>query len=433
MKAPRSSDSPQRKPRRRWRWHVPPAILHGPETLEGTQVLDEVKGEIGLLLWQSLRDVTLWSSIDPPEKREALFAATAGERRRALLGHAEEAGVGEPMQLLARLVEDPAKAEPEEVMGACREVSEWAEAEGLLATALAFAQAAALASPRTGAAGLRVGKLARKKGEDARAETWFRRTIGLSRQGKDWASYAEAFIALGNLYVRRGSLPVARHLHIRGLRAARRHSLRELQAGALHDLFGIALELGEAREAEAHARAAFDAYGPEHPRVPMLAHDVAYFWMTLGHFEPSLAVFQALLPEIRKPSARICVVGDIARAAGGAGERETFERAQAQLEELLREPESGEYAARALLELAHGAASLGEWSTAEQAARQAQELAGERQEAQVREVAQGILEAIQGERAVETARAGGERVQREEIDALAADFVRSLTEHSAAG
>src|SRR4051794_33568983 len=76
---------PQRKPRRRWRWHVPPALLHGPEALEGAEVLDEVPSPLSLLLWQSLRDVTLWASEHEPADRADLFQPETAAHRAAML------------------------------------------------------------------------------------------------------------------------------------------------------------------------------------------------------------------------------------------------------------------------------------------------------------------------------------------------------------
>ena len=427
----RQSDKPQRKPRKRWRWHIPPAILHGEETLEGTEMLEEVTGETGVLLWQSLRDVTLWSGA-APENRAGLFSPGAGEARRQVLKSTKaEPEIRAPLDTLAELVENPGEIAEETVTAACREISQWAEGAGRLAVALAFAQAGALASPKNAAAGLRVGKLARNKGENARAETWFRRTVGLARQAKDWESYSRAFVGLGNLYVQRGNFSVARHLHIRALRAAKRHSMRSLQGKALHDLFGIAVEMEQRKEAESLARAAYDAYGPEDPRIPALAHDVAYFWTTLGHFGPALSVFQALLPEIRDPSDRMCIAGSLARAAGGAGESGIFAEARQDVEQLLSEPGAGEIAARALLDLARGAASLGDWDVVERAVGRAREIAEEREEARVLAMADSIMEAAKSGRAVEE-KAGGEKVDMEEVEMLAADFIRSLRERTAA-
>lgn len=428
----RPSEKPQRKPRKRWRWHVPPAILHGPETLEGTEMLDEVTGETGVLLWQSLRDVTLWSGA-APENRAGLFSPGAGEARRKMLQSAKaDPEIRAPLDMLAELVENSGGIAAETVTTACREISQWAEGRGSLAAAVAFAQAGALASPANPTAGLRVAKLARKKGENARAETWFRRTVGLARQAKDWESYSRAFLGLGNLYRLRGVLPTARHLYIRGLRAAKRHSMRTLQGDALHELFTIAEEMGQPREAESLARSAYEAYGPEHPLIPALAHDVAYFWTSLGHYGPALSVFQALLPEARKPLDRMCIAGSLARAAGGAGEGEAFTEARREVERLLTDPGAGEIAARALLDLARGAASLDDWDTAEKAVDRAREIATEREEARVIELADSLMEAVKSERAVEE-KTGGEKVDVEEAEALAADFIRSIREYSAAG
>jgi tetratricopeptide (TPR) repeat protein len=469
MKQPRPA-AKQKKQRRRWRWHIPPAILQGEEKLEGMELLGELQAnptveidrETGLVLWQSLRDVTLWASFDTmgqpgaqhaeeEEKdkgkqrstrdyrptvadRAGLFSPEAVERRNASLAKIDpELGITAPLQVLAGLLEDPLGTPQEAVTAACGEISQWAEEHEILATALAFAQAAALASPRDPVTGLRVGKLARKKGENARAETWFRRTVGLARQAKDWASYAEAFLWLGNLYVQRGSFPVAQHLFIRSLRAAKRHSLRGIQGGALHDLFGVAVETGRITEAAGYARRAFEAYGPEHPRIPALAHDVAYFWLTLGHFEPALSVFQALLPEIHSPANRMVVLGNLARAAGGVGDRELFTETHREVRKIAGTGEVQDHVARALLDAAHGAASLGEWEVAEETARAAYEAAVERQEGRVQITAESLLEAVGNERAAELVGTSAVRAGlAEEVDAFASELVQSLREQTAA-
>ncbi|HEX2187797.1 MAG TPA: tetratricopeptide repeat protein [Longimicrobiaceae bacterium] len=432
MKQPRRPDAPPRKPRRRWRWHVPPAIVHGPEALEGTEILSEYTGELGLVLWQSVRDISLWSSITPPEGRAGLFGPSAGKRRAAALLAADpDPGLTGPLSTIARILEDPAGTSAEQVMLACREISLWADTRGTLATALAFAQAAAFACPGNAASGLRVGQLARRRAEYARSETWFRRTIGLALQARDWNSYAEAFNALGNLYLQRGNLPVARQLQIRAYRAAKRHSLRSVLAASLHDMFVIAVKSGQAGDAEALARNAFEAYDPQNPRVVPFAHDVAYFWMSRGQFAPALSVFQALAPQIRTHADRHRMLGSIARAAGGAGDRGTFAEAQEGIWRTIQSSDARETAAEVLLDLARGAAALGAWADAEKAARSAEEIATERQEAQSVLTAQAVLEAVENEQAVEA----GTRTPDAAWDAddLASGLVRSLEEHAAVG
>lgn len=432
MKQPRRPDAPPRKPRRRWRWHVPPAIVHGAEALEGTEILSEYGGELGLVLWQAVRDVSLWSSINPPEARAGLFGPSAGKRRAAsVLAADPDASIAAPLATVARILEDPTGTPAEQVMLACREISQWADARGTLATSLAFAQAAAFACPGNAASGLRVGQIARRRAEYARAETWFRRTIGLARQARDWASYAEAFLALANLYQQRGNLPVARQLNIRAFRAAKRHTLRHVLAASLHNLFVIAGLSEQHDEAEALARSAFEAYDPENPRVPAFAHDVAYFWSSRGQFAPALSVFQALLPHITTPTDRIGVLGSVARAAGGTGDRAEFERVRQEIWTMVRASDVGEQSAGVLTDLARGAASLGEWAEAEEAATVAEEIASKREQAQVVMTAQAILDAVRHERRFET---NLETVEvTSDVDGLATDLVRTLDEYAAVG
>ena len=432
MTAPPTGPTP-RKPRRRWRWHVPPALVHGNESLEGTEMLDEISGAVGLVLWQTMRDVTLWGTVRDPDDRPGLFSPGAYERR---LQEIEAAGVDAalegPLRALAGISRDPGGIGEQEVLGACREVSQWAEERDLLATAVSFAAAGAVAAPANAAAGFRVGQLARRKAEWARAETWFRRTIGLGRQAKDWASYAEAFLGLGNLYMRRGNFPVAKRFHIRGLRAARRHGLRDIQGRALHDLFAIAVETDNVQEAQEYARLAFRAYGPHHPRLPVLAHDLAAFWMTRGRFANALDVFRAVLPLLTQPSERLLAYGNIARAAGAAGNREVFEEAWNEVYGSAGDWPSRQHAGQALLDTAKGAASVREWARAERAATAARDIAQRQEEAKVLMDAEAVLEQVMRKRALEEVKAGAEVDEAETAD-FAADLLRTLKETAASG
>ena len=70
----------------------------------------------------------------------------------------------------------------------------------------------------------------------------------------------------------------------------------------------IAVDTNQPADALEAARGAFKAYGSAHPRLPVLAHDLAYFWMTRGRFEQALRVFQAVLPHITQPTERLLTV-----------------------------------------------------------------------------------------------------------------------------
>lgn len=417
---------PERPRKTTRRWHIPPPLVHGSEALEGGQVLEENPSRLGVLLWQALRDVLLWVQT-PPEERAELFTADAPSRREAqLLQAGVEPELATALQEMSAVLADPAGADPDAVAAASREVVQWAEGVGHPQTALAFAQNVALVLPTDAAAALQVGRIARGLADHARAEVWFRRALGLARQARDWRLYARAFGGLGNLYVQRGNLPAARRFHVRALRGARRGGMRLEQAAALHDLFCVEVAAGQQQAAESHARQVLELAGARSPRLPALAHDVAYLWMEQGHFTRALRVFQALLPLFAdEPLEGLFARADVARAAGGVGNRPLFQQMFAEVMERAHDAAVAEGAARALLELAHGARSLGDWDRAEQAANRALELAATRGEAKIRLIAEALLDSIR-QRGAAVRTSPPPAPASDSGDKLAAELVTSL-------
>jgi len=425
MRKPRLSP-PVRRTRRRWR--VPPAIMHGEEAFEGGGVLEEIPGQLGLVLWQSLRDVSLWAATEE-ERRGELFAEGAEQRRRtAIRAQGVEPVLETPLLEISELLGRPNALTAELTARACLQVSQWADEHGHSATALAFAQSASFAAPFDASTAYTVARLARRRAEHARAESWFRRTVALGRQSGDWSAYALAFLGLGNLYMQRGNLPVARRFDIRALRAARRHSLHSVAGMTYHDLFVLAVASGRPDDAERYARGAYDEYGSDHPRLPALAHDVAYFWLQRGYPARAFPVLRALLPRIARAAERTIALANIARAAGALGDRSRFEDAWSQVWDGAASADPGERGAELLVDLAYGAASLGEWERAEQAARRAVDVATERGEAKTRIEAEAVLESAHKRSAAEQPAA--EAASTEAADALAEELVRSLSQVS---
>jgi tetratricopeptide (TPR) repeat protein len=411
------------------RWHIPPPLVHGPEPLEGGSILEELQTRQGALLWQSLRDVMLWADT-PAEERDGLFAPDAAERREAALAGVSAGEVAPALRTLATLVADPAGVSPERISVACADIARWAEAQDALRTAMAFAQDAALAEPSDPDAAFTVARLAVRIADHARAEVWFRRAIGLARQAHDWRRYARAFSGLGNLYMTRGNLPAAHRFHVRALRGARRGGVRAEQAAALHDLFGVAIETGRIADAERYAAEAAAAYGSRNPRLAVLAHDVAYFWMQQGHFARSLAVFEAVLPLIEQPVERLFVEADLMRAAAGAGDTALAARVAREVWEKASRSEFASGAPRALLELGKGALQLNDLELAGAAARRALELAGERREGKTRLEAEALDQAIEAARAATRPPTPASSAPRggEPTHALAEELIRTLRE-----
>jgi len=352
------------------RWCIPPAILReADETLEGTGLLEEIRGEAGLLLWHSLRDVTLWAEVTPEERATLFSPPAAAERLRLLHAAAVEPALEVSLTTLAALVANPSGANAEIVTLVCLQVSRWAQGRGAPNTSLAFAQAGALASPEDAAAALSVGVLALHFRRLPRAETWLRRTIGLARRKRDWASYAQAWVELGRLQTRRGATDLARRALVKGMRASRRHGLLSIRASALHGLFLLALGVGDFDDAERFARLAMRAYGRGHPLQPELQHDVARLWVLRGAFDRALPALQRLLPTRVQPEERVETLALLARAAAGAANRPLYQESWWDAWTLVERGGDDETLAHALLDMAHASAALRDAPRLDQACR----------------------------------------------------------------
>jgi tetratricopeptide (TPR) repeat protein len=422
MKRPRTA---QRTEPRRWR--TPPPITRTADALEGMEVLREVPGEAGVLLWQGYRNVMFWASI-PAEERAGMFAPAAGKRRRQEIAAAElPRDLVPPLTALAALLEAPEAVNTEEIATACRAVADWATEHEHTDTALSFAQAAALTAGRDAAAAFAVGRMARLKGDQARADTWYRHAVMIARQTSDWPSYVLAYLGLGKISVRRGNLPLAHRMLIKGLRAARRKGLGELQGAVLHDLFVVATQAGRVEQALEFARSAFRHYGPDHRDIPRLTHDVAYVWLEEGHFARAASVLRALAPATEEPDLSVLAYANLARAAGNLGDADQFQRAWTEASRRLRN-QSGQTAAAALLELGMGASALGEWDRATEALERSIALAREAGANTIRLRGESILESVQSERRLEAPRPAAVSAEQERTaDLLAERMVRTLS------
>ncbi|HEX6373657.1 MAG TPA: hypothetical protein VF006_32320 [Longimicrobium sp.] len=374
-------------------WVVPPGLLLLNEPFEGFNVLDEIRSELGVLLWQSLRDVDLWS-LARPEARAGLFSPGSLRKRSERIESEIETGhAARPLlEAMTRLLAAPDRVSEREVSEVCEEISRWASDTGHARTALAFAQRAALAAPDEAAPAYLVGLVSRRAADYRRAETWLRRTLALSRLNRDWRYYGLAHLGLANLHMQRGDAPRARVRLLRALRASRRYGLWSVRSMVLHDLFCITATGEHAEHAEMYARAAFRSYGRRHPRLPVLAHDVARYWMSRGHYARAFETFRAVLPHLTRASDRLLGWANLAQAAGGAGDSHAFNEAWARVWRMVDSGSDMERVAEALINVAVGAAALGQWVRQELAASYALQVAKRRSEAQQRLKAEELLE-----------------------------------------
>jgi hypothetical protein len=272
----------RRRPVRSRRWCIPSAILRSPgEALDGVPILHEFDGELGLLLWYVMRDVTLWAST-PESERRRLFGRCSTVRPAAL-------GPGVPDDLRASLLNLSAllalpqgDSDAELLALACLEVMAWARRRKASGTALAFAQAGALAAPGFSEAALQTAVCAREAGETARAETWGRRALAVARRERNAAAHATANVLLGELYREAGQNARARHALLLGLRMSRRTLSPLARRDAAYGLFRLALESGDTAAAGRMARIAERHCGREHAGSAKVLLELARFWTDQG-------------------------------------------------------------------------------------------------------------------------------------------------------
>lgn len=411
--------------RRRQPQRIPPPITYGDDALDAGIVLRELPGDLALLLWKTVRAVTLWAGLPPEERAEAFAPEALAHRRQAIGGDAVPAEIRPRLEAAARVL-DPAGADPEAVSDACDGLAGWALSLGATGTALELLQAAAFALPGDAARAHAVARLARRRAELARAETWYRQAIFLARRSRDRDALTRSYCGLGTTFVLRGTYPAARQALLRALRAARRYSLHDLAAAISHDLAVVAIRTDRGAEVVKHAGAALEGYGPDHPRLAALAHDVAVFWMNRGYFEAALAVFRAIPASFGEAADRLTLAASRARAAGGAGDRDLFDAAREEAMALLEEAGAAERASTALVEIARGAQSLARWERAEEAALRAFELARSRGEGEKVLEAESVLESIRRARSAGAPRArAGVRPPRQ-VERLAREMAARL-------
>jgi tetratricopeptide (TPR) repeat protein len=367
-------------------------------------ILEEIPDAFGVMMWRAARAVDLWVRSGGNDRR-AVFAEGAGERwLAALTAAAVPPACGDLLRELFLELVSPSGADPETLSTLGLRLSDWAERNAAPATAVAFAEGAALARPHVARPALVAGRLLKRRGAYARAELWLQQalSISLAASVRDWTVAAQAWSELGMVFTLRGNLRSAEASYLRAYRIAQRHHMQHQIAVALHDLFVVAGQSNDTVRAQRYVRQAAQSYYAGHPRLAAFGNDVAYFWTLQGEFACALQVFLAVLPQLEDAKERTLAAANVIRAAGGAGRREVFEDFWEKTIGEIRALALPAAQAWALLDLARGAASLGEWSRADEAASEAVQRAERYREGQTLLEAESVLDSIRRHMPVRT-------------------------------
>jgi tetratricopeptide (TPR) repeat protein len=378
---------------RRQPQRLPPPLTFGAEKIDAEIVLCEFEDDLGLLLWKTVRSVRMWAELPEGERLRAFGREAVKPRLEWIEGPDVPAEIRPLLRECARVLRS-GRAEPREIAGACRDLSRWAATLGRPGTAIEYMQAAAILLPEEPVLAREVGRLARARAEFARSETWYRHSVARARRARDWSEFARSYLGVGTVAMLRGNHPQAQRAFIRGLRAAKRHSLHGLTAAAHHEMTVLAIRMGRPRDVVRHARLALQAYPRGHERLPALAHDLAAFAISRGHFREGLRVLLAIPPYYGQPGDQLARAACIVRAAAMAGDVDAYQSGWMAAESLLADPASAERAATALVSLARGARAAGELVRAREMAERARLLATDRGEAALVFAAEGILASI---------------------------------------
>jgi tetratricopeptide (TPR) repeat protein len=369
--------------------------------------MDEFGGKTGWFLFLSHRSVEVWAGARPAERKGLFTARSYVERTSELAMLDVEPEVRAALHVVTEMIGNPARADAYDVCAACRAIAAWAAGLERFDTARLFSEAAAMVVPNDARLLYEAGKYARQGANYPAAKRLLSLTLEVARRRADWGSYCRALSSLGIMHQRRGNFRTARRYHFRCYRIARKRKVADVAGEAAHDLFTVAAEFGDSTVAEEWACLALDAYLTGHPRLLMLAHDVAFFWFERGDYAKALSVFQALLPRFTKPSERVLVLSSIARCASILGASAEFDSSSSETLAMVESAAAIELAAQSLLDLAHGAAQLKQWDLAERTARRALDVARQRGEGRVQLEAEAVLDSAHRARTVELGVAHG--------------------------
>jgi tetratricopeptide (TPR) repeat protein len=286
------------------------------ERLEGERILVESPDDFGLLLWRTVRDVALWANT-PPDARSNLFADGSADLRVIRLAETNvPPAVGAAVSTINGLLVLGTRADASLLAICCLEIACWAVGAGLGYTAVACAQAAAMASPPSAEAALRTGTLAFAVGQDKRAETWLRRAVAVARREKDRVAYSTALVELGVLYEGRGDWAGGERFYRLAYKAARRYAEGwSPRVQAAHGLFRLARMRGDKPTAARFAFRAQRAYRPDTNGGPELLLALGQFWRDVGEFGRAHAALRRLEPYAHQlsPSRQLLAAAVTAR------------------------------------------------------------------------------------------------------------------------
>lgn len=197
-------------------------------------------------------------------------------------------------------------------------LSEMVERARLRLAAAMLAEAAALCAPKDAARALRVATLGRDRADHAAAEWWGRRAARLAARAGQWIVAVSAWARVGESRKAREDWHAVLLAARREVRAAKRARDSDRYARALHTLAGAHWLVGERETAWKLANRVCRLYSDTHPRLPILAHDIAVFRMEEGEPAMAIHVLRNVLSVVDQPREQVFTAVHLAMAGAMA-------------------------------------------------------------------------------------------------------------------
>ncbi|HSU15172.1 hypothetical protein [Longimicrobium sp.] len=334
----------------------------------------------------------------PPAARSRLFRRSAREsgkeRRRAVFSGYPE--LHEPLRTFAALAANSGAIDPLALCRACMQIADWAAENSLEVTSLHFATAAAAVAPENAEAANLAGLMYRRAGDWQRAEMFYPRAIALARRQRNATEYVCGHIGYAALLYSRGIHleKAVRHLNTAARVAADNGSFW-LAGHALHDSMLLHVQRSEYEEAEAQALRAAELYPLHDRRFPHFVVDFAFIQLEQQRFTDALSLLQRCVSVIHEPAVKALIKSMLARSYGGLGQKEDYERARREAEEIAKT--YPEHASVVYYHLAEGARACRSWAEAERHARRSRELALKRDDREMLRLSERTLVLVVGQ------------------------------------
>jgi hypothetical protein len=192
MEPPRRPDARIERPD-----FVLPISIEGAE-LQESVIASEVPAEHALTVLRVYRIVLAWAQADEVAVRPADVEEPGRWEEEALERLDEAPGLWAPVAVIAGELADPSGADSEHLARACLAISEWASVTEAPASALLFAEAAALVRPEDARRAYMVGRMLQHRGRAREAERWLRRAVRVAAASGDKEAGDLAASALEN-------------------------------------------------------------------------------------------------------------------------------------------------------------------------------------------------------------------------------------------